>query len=121
MGGALEAQASHQLRGTGWWDVLIESRAKGHAVAAWCCLDLDFLAGSRVPGVVEGEGASIDHLAPVVRVHGVLVLVLLAGRGIRGHKSGIVAICKVELDQGVSSPACSSQAWTVHACACRLN
>lgn len=43
----------------------------------------------------------MDHLAPVVRVHGVLVLVLLAGQGIRGRKSGIVAICKVELDQGV--------------------
>ena len=81
LGGALEAQASHQLRGTGWWDVAIEIRAKGHAVAAGSCLNLSGLMSSTVPGVVEGEGASMDHLAPVVRVHGVLVLVLLAGRG----------------------------------------
>lgn len=28
VGGALEAQASHQLRGTDWWDVAVEIRAK---------------------------------------------------------------------------------------------
>lgn len=28
VGGALEARASHQLRGTGWWDVAVEIRAK---------------------------------------------------------------------------------------------
>lgn len=79
VGGALEAQASHQLGGTGWWDVSIEGRAKGQAVAAWWCLNQCGPRNSRVSGAVEGEGASMDHLAPVVRVHGVLVLVLLAG------------------------------------------
>jgi hypothetical protein len=124
LGGALEARASPQLRGTDWWDVAIEIRAK------WPCSGLlvllepvwpDEIQQYLVWSKVKERVWTTWHLSS--GVHGVLELVLLAGRGIRGRESGIVAICKVGTRPGsASSPAspvqpaaaCSSQAWTVH-------
>lgn len=53
VGGALEAQASHQLEGQAGGMLRSSSGRKGHAVASWCWLNPNGLMSSRVPGVVE--------------------------------------------------------------------
>lgn len=82
MGGALEAQASHQLRGTGWWDVAVEIRAKRPCSGWLVLLELvwpdEFESGWCGRKVKERVWTTWHRS---FRVHGLLVLVLLAGRG----------------------------------------